>query len=143
MLHWGEEAAMLFDLQTDSPVPIYEQIVAQITFAVASEALEVGTLIPSVRELASQLLVHPNTVARAFQELERRGVVASKRGRGMEVTPEAPALCRRLRQDIVRGRIREALREAASSALPPDDVRKLVEEELARVNGFRRTREKT
>ncbi len=134
---------MFFDIDPNSPVPIYEQIVAQITFAVAAEALEVGSLIPSVRELASQLLVHPNTVARAFQELERRGVVASKRGRGMEVTPEAPVLCRRLRQDIVRGRIREALREAASSALPPDEVRKLVEEELARVNGFRRTREKT
>ena len=133
---------MLFDLQTDSSVPIYEQIVAQITFAVAAEALEVGTLIPSVRELASQLLVHPNTVARAFQELERRGVVASRRGRRMEVTADAPELCRRQRQETVRGRIREALREAVSSALPPDEVRKLVEEELARVNGFRRTREK-
>ncbi len=133
---------MLFDLHKDSPVPIYEQIVDQITFAVAADALPVGTEIPSVRELASQLVVNPNTVARAFQELERRGVVASRRGLRMEVTAAAPALCRQKRQDIVRGRIRQALREAASSALPPDEVRKLVEEELARVNGFRRTREK-
>jgi hypothetical protein len=56
----------------------------------------------------------------------------------MEVTPEAPAACQKLRQDIVRGRIREALREAASSALPAEDVRLLGEEELARVNGQRR-----
>src|SRR5579884_2604770 len=120
--------AMFFDLHPDSPVPLYEQIVAQITFAVASGALETGTLIPSVREIGHEYVVHPNTVARAFQELERQGVLASRRGKGMEVTPDAPALCRRKRQDIVRGRIRDALREAASSALAPDEIRKLVEE---------------
>jgi DNA-binding transcriptional regulator YhcF (GntR family) len=134
---------MLFDLQHDSDVPIYEQIEAQITFAVASGALEPGTLIPSVRELAHRLAINPNTVARAFQELERRGVVAARRGRGMEVTPDGPELCRRRRQEIVRGRLREALREAASSALTAEEIRKLVDEELARVNGQRRSREKT
>jgi GntR family transcriptional regulator len=133
---------MLFDLQPDSSVPIYEQIVAQITFAVASGALEAGTLIPSVRELAGQLVINPNTVARAFQELERRGVVAARRGRGMEVTADGPGLCRRQRQEIVRGRIREALREAASSALTAEEIRKLVDDELAHVNGQRRSREK-
>ena len=133
---------MLFDLQPDSSVPIYEQIVNQITFGVASGALEAGTLIKSVRELAHDLLVNPNTVARAFQELERRGVVAARRGRGMEVTPDGPDLCRRRRQEIVRGRIRQALREAASSALTAEEIRTLVDEELARVNGQRRSREK-
>jgi hypothetical protein len=53
----------------------------------------------------------------------------------MEVTPEAPVLCRRARQETVRTRIREALREAVSSALPAEDIRRLVEEELERVNG--------
>ncbi len=133
---------MLFHIQPDSPVPIYEQIVAQVTFAIASGALEEGTLIPSVRDLAQRLLVHPNTVARAFQELERGGVVTAKRGRGMEVTPEAPALCQAQRQDIIRGRVRQALREAASSALPPEEIWDLVEEELTRVNGQRRAKEK-
>lgn len=133
---------MLLDVQPNSLVPIYEQIVAQVTFGIASGVLEVGTLIPSVRELAQRLVVHPNTVARAFQELERRGIVTAKRGRGMEVTPEAPSLCRSQRKEIVRNRIREALREAASSALPAEDIRKLVEEELARANGQRRPREK-
>ena len=133
---------MLFDLQPDSSVPIYEQIVSQITFHIASGALEVGTRIPSVRELRDQLVVNPNTVARAFQELERGGVVAARRGRGMEVTPDAPELCRRRRQEVVRGRIREALREAASSALTAEEIRKLVDDELAHVNGQRRSREK-
>ena len=126
---------LLLHIQPDSPVPIYEQIVAQITFAIASGALEPGAMIPSVRDLASRVLVHPNTVARAFQELERRGVVAAKRGRGMEVPVEAPAACRAQRREIVRNRIREALREATSSALSPAEIRKLVEEELVRANG--------
>jgi GntR family transcriptional regulator len=127
---------MLFDVRADSPVPIYEQIVSQVIFGVASGAVAAGELIPSVRELAVRLTVHPNTVARAFQELEREGVLAAKRGRGMEVTAEAVDLCRERRRAIVRERIRDALRAAVSSALDPETIRKLVEEELHRANGY-------
>ena len=133
---------MLFDIEPKSPVPIYEQIVAQVMFGIASGALEVGVLIPSVRELAGEVKVHPNTVARAFVELERSGVVATRRGKGMEVTADAPQVCRAKRQEIVRDRIRLALREAASSQLAPEEIRKLVDEELSRVNGTSRPREK-
>jgi GntR family transcriptional regulator len=128
-------------LDPGSHTPIYEQIVSQITFHIASGALEVGTRIPSVRELRDQLVVNPNTVARAFQELERRGILVARRGLGMEVTAEAPRLCRQQRAQHVRDRIREALREAVSSALPAEEIRQLVDEELAHVNGQRRTRE--
>jgi GntR family transcriptional regulator len=133
---------MLYTIQPDGAVPIYEQIVAQVIYGVAAGDLEVGTFIPSVRELAEQLLVHPNTVAKAFQELERQGIVTVRRGRGMEVTAEAPATCHVRRRELVRERIRQALREAASSVLPPEEIRKLVEEELAAVNGARKPREK-
>jgi GntR family transcriptional regulator len=130
---------MLLDIEPDSPVPIYEQIETQIIFGIASGALEERTLIPSVRELAQRLLVHPNTVARAFQGLERRGVVAARRGKGMEVTADAVAACKAERAEIVRRRLRDALREATSSALPVKDIRKLVDEELSKVNGQRKT----
>jgi GntR family transcriptional regulator len=133
---------MRIDIRPDSLVPIYEQIIAQVTFGVASGALEAGTLIPSVRELARRLIVNPNTVAKAFQELERRGVLTARRGRGMEVTPGGPSICRSHRQELIRTRVQEALREAVSSAMTPEDIRKLVEEELARVNGQRLSREK-
>jgi GntR family transcriptional regulator len=126
---------MLFSIQPDGAVPIYEQIAAQVIYGVAAGVLEAGALIPSVRELAEQLLVHPNTVARAFQELERAGVVTARRGIGMEVTAGAPAACQAKRRDLVQTRIRQALREAAASALGPEEVRRLVEEELAAVNG--------
>ncbi len=129
---------MLFTIHPDGAIPIYEQIVSQVIYAVASGSLESGCLIPSVRELAETLLVHPNTVARAFQDLEREGVVTARRGVGMEVTPGAPAACRKKRLDLVQERIRQALREAAQSGLPVEEIRRLVEEEQTAVNGKRR-----
>jgi GntR family transcriptional regulator len=127
---------VLFDVRPESrTIPIYEQIVTQVVFGVASGALKVGQLIPSVRDLGRRLVVHPNTVARAFQHLEQLGVLAARRGKGMEVTAAAPALCRSRRQAIVRRRIREALSEAASSAMTAAEIGRLVDEELARVHG--------
>jgi GntR family transcriptional regulator len=133
---------MFFELHDKSPVPIYEQIVSQVIFAVASDGLVAGEIIPSVRDMAQRILAHPNTVARAYQELERRGVLSAKRGVGMEVTGEAPKLCRQQRQEIVRSQVRDALKSAVASALPADEIRKLVDEELHHVNGESRHREK-
>jgi GntR family transcriptional regulator len=133
---------MVFELHDKSPIPIYEQIVAQVIFAVAADGIAVGENIPSVREMAQRILAHPNTVAKAYQELERRGVLSAKRGVGMEVTAEAPKLCRQQRQEIVRSQVREALRSAVASALPPDEIRQLVDDELNHVNGEARHWEK-
>jgi GntR family transcriptional regulator len=83
------------------------------------------------------LTVHPNTVAKAFQELERLGVITARRGRGMEVTADALKICQTRRRDLVGKRIREALREAVSSGLSADEIHRLVEEEIGRVNGRR------
>jgi GntR family transcriptional regulator len=132
---------MQFHLQFDSPIPPYEQIVAQVIFAIASGRLEIGSLLPSVRELGPRILVHPNTVAKAYQELERLGVIVARRGKGMEITSEALNLCQERRSGIVRQHIRDALHEAVASALPPDEIRDLVEQELALANGQRRTKE--
>jgi GntR family transcriptional regulator len=129
---------MLFTIQPDGAVPIYEQIVAQVIYGVADGTLETGGLIPSVRELAETLLVHPNTVARAFQELERAGIVAARRGVGMEVTSGAATSCKAKRKELVQTRIRQALREAAASGLSPEEVRRIVDEEHASANGKRR-----
>jgi GntR family transcriptional regulator len=130
---------MLFDvIQPDSHVPAYEQIMAQVTFGIASGLLEAGSLIPSVRKLAELVMAHPNTVAKAFLLLERDGILVTRPGRGMEVTPEAPRVCQARRQEIVRNRVRAALREAVQSALSAEEIRQIVEEELTHVNGRRR-----
>ena len=127
-------------VRPDSPVPIYEQIAAQVVFGVAAGDPPPGELVPSVRELAQRLLVNPNTVARAYQDLERLGVLETKRGRGMEVTAKAPALCAARRREIIRERVRDALREAVASGLTADDVRALVEDEWVKLNGRGRRR---
>lgn len=129
---------MWFDIHPDSPIPIFEQIVSQVIFNIASGGLAVGDLIPSVRELGMRLTVHPNTVAKAFTELERLGVVAARRGRGMEVTPDAPKICHLQRRARVGKRIRETLTEAISSGLSAEEIYRFVEDEIGRTNGRRR-----
>ena len=126
---------MIFQIQHDSPVPIYEQIELQVTFAVATGSLRPGDFIPSVRDLAADLVINPNTVARAFMELEQRGVVESRRGRGMAVAATAVPFCRQRRQQIVRERIRSALREAVFSGLAVEEIKKVADEELVRARG--------
>ena len=131
---------MAFAVRPDSTVPIYEQIAAQVVFGVAAGDPPPGELVPSVRDLAQRLVVNPNTVARAYQDLERLGVLESKRGRGMEVTARAPALCDARRREIIRERVRDAVREAEGSGLTADEVVRLVEEEWAKLNGRARRR---
>src|SRR5262249_38723729 len=123
----GAGGNMLFQIDEKSKIPIYDQIIAQVIFGVASGLLEQGKRLPSMRELGPMLYVHPNTVARAYQKLEEQGVLTTRRGVGMEVARDAPARCRERRQEIVRSRLRTALKEAVSSALSAEDIRRLVE----------------
>ena len=76
------------DLQisTGSTVPIYRQIVDQVRRDVTNGELSVGDRLPSVRSLAERLLVNHNTVAKAYNELVRDGVIESRQGRGVFVT---------------------------------------------------------
>ena len=126
---------MLTRVSPDSTVPIYEQILAQVVFAVAAGDLPAGESVPSVRELASRLLVNANTVSRAYMELERLGVVEARRGVGMFVTDGGPKVCRERRKVLVRDRVRETVREAAAAGLSLDELRQLVDDEWPRRNG--------
>ena len=108
-----ERAASCCSTSTRSRyIPKYEQIVAQVIFGVASGGLRPGEMLPGVRDVAMRHVINFNTVAKAYQELEREGVVTARPGRGMEVTPEAPALCRTRRKEIVQNRIRGRVQEA-------------------------------
>ena len=126
---------MLTRVSPDSAVPIYEQILAQVVFAVAAGDLTAGEAVPSVRELALRLLVNANTVSRAYQELERLGVVEARRGVGMFVTDGGPKVCRERRKVLVRDRVRETVREATAAGLSLDELRHLVDDEWPRRNG--------
>ena len=81
----------VFDIDTASSVPVYEQIVDRLRYAIAAGRYAPGEQLPSVRQLAVDLLVNPNTVAKAYRELEREGLTFSRRGLGVFVSRSAPA----------------------------------------------------
>ena len=126
---------MIISIDASSGLAIYDQIVRQIKFAVASEVILPGELIPSVREMAKQTAVNPNTVSRAYRELQTDGVLEAVRGTGLQVTAGAVKKCRKDRQVLIRDRLREVLLEAQQSQLDIDDIRQLTESELARLDG--------
>ncbi len=66
---------MFFSIDTNNGVAIYEQIVRQVKFAIAEESLRVGQLLPSVRALSVELAINPNTIARAYQQLQTEGII--------------------------------------------------------------------
>ena len=126
---------LLLRLNAAEARPIYAQIVDQVKFGVAAGTLPPGELVPSVRELSKQLVVNPNTVARAYRDLQAEGVLAPVRGTGLQVTAEAPGRCRDQRREIVRRRLREAMEEARLSALGREEIEAMIREEWARGNG--------
>ena len=121
---------MFFSIDPANGVAIYEQIVRQVKFAVARDAVKVGELIPSVRELARELAVNPNTVARAYRQLQSDGVLVTVRGEGLEVASAARGLCRRETIEIIRLRLRQVLTEARQSQMTGAEITKLFEAEL-------------
>jgi GntR family transcriptional regulator len=125
---------MFFTIDPSNGLAIYEQIVRQVKFAVANETLKPGELVPSVRELARELAINPNTVARAYRELQSEGVIDALRGTGLAVTSGARRRCVDERTKLVRERVRQVLAEAKQSQLGTDEVRAIVEEELVRMD---------
>lgn len=80
--------------------PIYEQIVDGMEMLALRGALPAGSQLPSVRQLAMELSINPNTIQRAYAELERRGVIYSAKGRGNFISDETAVLCKRRLDEI-------------------------------------------
>ncbi len=126
---------MIISIDATNGLAIYDQIVRQIKFAIASEVVLPGELIPSVREMAKQTAVNPNTVSRAYRELQSENILEVVRGTGLQVTQGAVKQCRKDRQGLIQERLRAVLKEAQQSQLEVDDIRQLIDTELARLNG--------
>ncbi len=123
---------MNFRLEPLSPVPIYAQIVSQVRGAVAGGDLRAGDSLPSVRQLAGELRVNPNTVAQAYRELEREGITFVQRGQGTFVADLPAERRREERAEAGRQAVARMLREALRLGIPADELRLLVEEGLRR-----------
>ncbi len=119
---------MQLHISSADGVPIYLQIVNQVKYLVAAGRLSPGDEMPPIRVLAEQLLVNPNTVARAYRELEAAGLVEKRRTAGTYVSDQGSPLARKERLRILAERIDALLAEAGQMNIPVADVLKLIEQ---------------
>ena len=119
---------MHIHISPNDGVPIYLQIVTQVKYLVASGRLAPGEELPPIRVLAEQLLVNPNTVARAYRELELAGVVTKRRTAGTYVSDGTSPLARRERLKIVTQRIDALLAEARQMNVDTATLIELIQE---------------
>jgi GntR family transcriptional regulator len=128
---------MILRLNPASGVPLYLQLIEQIKHAIETGAIQAGEQLPSVRQMAEDLLINPNTVARAYRDLEREGIIELKHGSGAfireSIVPRTKLMNRA--QAVVQA----AVEELSSLPLSEEQIRRLVENELAR----RRTRKQS
>ena len=119
---------MQIHVSDSSGEPFYQQVANQVKFLVASGRLSVGDQLPPVRKLAEQLLINPNTVARAYRELEAEGVVSSKRGSGVFVSDAGSPLSRKEKLRILNERIDSVLTEATQLGFDLATLVRLIEQ---------------
>src|SRR4051812_9802349 len=118
---------MQIHISTADGVPIYQQIVNQVKYLVSSGRLTAGEELPPIRSLAEKLVINPNTVARAYRELEAVGIVEKRRTAGTYVSDQGSPLARRERLKILTERIDALLAEARQMDIAFEDVIKLAD----------------
>ena len=108
-----------------SHVPIYLQIAAEIRAAVAAEVYRPGEALPSLRNMAIELQVNPNTVQRAYDELVRDGLIHSQRGKGLFVSDQGTASAQSGALEMVRKAFAEGVRAARAAGVSADQLREI------------------
>ncbi len=130
---------MLLRPNPSSGVPIYLQLMEQVKHAIETGALRPGEQLPGIRPLAEELVINPNTVAKAYRELEHDGVIELRQGAGAFVSRNARAKkatdTLRAGQAIVAG----AVEKLRSRGVTDEEIRRLFEAELAGLVGLPRT----
>lgn len=124
---------MLIHVNASSGVPIYLQIETQVKNAVAAGALKKGEALPSVRKLAVELRINPNTVARAYQELEREGVIGTVPGGGTYVAGHTPRFLKSEKLRRLQPYARQIAVEGTQLGLDEGEIMEMVQEELERL----------
>ena len=131
---------MLLRPNPSSGVPIYLQLMEQVKHGIETGALRPGEQLPGIRPLAEELVINPNTVAKAYRELEHEGIIEIRHGAGAFVSATARAKkatdALRAGQTLVAGTV-EKLR---ARGVTDEEIRRLFEAELAALESNRRTR---
>jgi len=124
----NSERVLNFSLDPSSGVPFYKQIILQIELAVADKRLSKGDQLPTVRGLAVSLRVNPNTVAKAYNELEIRGIVTSQQGTGTFIRDKQVTLSEVERERVLSGLIKSFITKSASYGFSLDEIIKYLKE---------------
>jgi GntR family transcriptional regulator len=130
---------MLLKPNPSSGVPIYLQLMEQVKHAIETGALRPGEQLPSIRPLAEELVINPNTVAKAYRELEHEGVIELRQGSGAFVSENGRA-GRVARVKTAQPVLQAALERLTAAGLTPEEIRRLFEAELLRLADRPRTR---
>ena len=131
------QAPLHLTVSPGDDAPIYRQIVRQLREAIAGRRLSPGDRLQSQRQLAQQLVVSPLTVKKAYDELERDGLIRTARGQGTFVASELPTPSRDASLDGLRPIVRQLVHEAHLSGVPPDELAALLAEEQMRLAAHR------
>ena len=113
-----------------APGPLYQQIIDGIKREIGEDRLRPGTALPSFRALAEELLVSLITVKRAYEELEREGIIYCKQGLGTFVSEKGAERSREAKREQARLLLRQALRESAEAGVTDTEIIKMVREML-------------
>ncbi len=124
---------MLFKIDPNSSKPVYLQLIDQVKYAVASGRLREGDRLGAIRDVAVQTRVNRNTVARAYAELERQGVIRSRPGQGSFISGEGPQVGRARAKKHLGELIDELLAQAHQFKLSQEELLSLVRERLKKV----------
>jgi GntR family transcriptional regulator len=130
-------ASMQIHISGTDGVPIYLQVVNQIKYLIVAGRLVAGEELPPIRNLAEKLVVNPNTIARAYRELEMAGFVEKRRTAGTYVSDQGSPLARRERMKILTDRIDQLLAEAGHLNVSLDDILKLTHQRFSIIQSAR------
>ena len=117
-----KKVAIWLHVNIHSGVPIYVQLTEQIQHALEVGTLSPGDALPSVRELASELSIAPNTIAKAYNELQRMGLIESRAGKGTVVLGEVEETLRVRQQEALVERLRVVVRDASRLGMSPEEL---------------------
>ena len=120
----------MFQVRTGSGEPIYEQLIRQIKHAIVTGVIKPGDQLPTVRDLAIELIVNPNTVARAYRELEQAGLVDSNTRRGTIVKLSPPGMLASERRKRVQPFIDQLLTEGRVLNFTDEELLELIRKTL-------------
>jgi GntR family transcriptional regulator len=124
-----DQYTLIFRLNHSSGIPLYLQLMEQVKHAIETGALRAGEQLPAIRKLAEDLVMNPNTVVRAYRELEHEGVIEVKHGSGAYISESEAGRIKLIRRG--QSLMQTTLEKLMSLGLSEPEIRRVVENELA------------